>query len=433
MASAPSPRKGEFMSNILPGGYQSPIVSSGASEYPAQGFDSCERINLYTIFEDDTLRLLRSPVHNGSNCSSNSQEYLMSFQNNPDHFIEAPSDSISTAPKEIDILNLPKGWAMDLVPDKAPKDITSTINTGNIVSGTRRTINVVVPSGGPPSTYHQAMHHPKAALWKVAINEENNAWRPVKLNKAMNLIGSTWVFKEKENEDGIVVWHKARLCVQGFSQVEGLDFNETYTPTGRMNSLRFVLAYCANKNLELHQVDIKMAFHNGVPEEDVYMHYPLGYPHEKKEGTCLKLKRLLYGLKQSRWCWYKCLSDTLKRFAFYPSQEYPCLFFNNKKEDLCFVFVHVDDMIIGGNKACVEDLNKEMKKVFVLDDMGKANFILGIKLERNRGEKKITLSQRLYIDKLLDKYGMSQCHNVLTPMIPNSHLRPAKTLVIGKQ
>ncbi|MBW0479896.1 hypothetical protein O181_019611 [Austropuccinia psidii MF-1] len=278
-------------------GYQSPIASSGAGDYPAQDFNYCETINLDAIFDNNTPRLLDNPVHDGSDCNSNSEEYFMSFQNNPEPSIETPSDSISTAPEKIDVPNLPKGWVMDLVPNKAPRHITSTINTGNIVSGTRRTINVVVLSGGPPSTYHQAMRHPKVALWKVVINEElasiekNNVWRPVKHNKALNLLGSTWVFKEKENEDGIVVQHKARLCVQGFLQVEGLDFNETYTPTGRMNSLRFVLAYCANKNLELHQVDIKTAFLNGVPEEDVYMHYPLGYPHEKKEGMCLKLER----------------------------------------------------------------------------------------------------------------------------------------------
>ncbi|MBW0496442.1 hypothetical protein O181_036157 [Austropuccinia psidii MF-1] len=172
MASTPSPRKGEFMSNILPGGYQPPIVSSGASDYPSQDFNYCETINLDTIFEDNTPRLLGSPVQNGFDCSSNSKEDFMSFQNNSYPFIETPSDSIGTSPEKMDVPNLPKRWVMDLVPDKAPKDITSTIDTGNIVSGTRSTINVVVPLGGPPSTYHEAMHHPKASLWKVAINEE---------------------------------------------------------------------------------------------------------------------------------------------------------------------------------------------------------------------------------------------------------------------
>ncbi|MBW0484253.1 hypothetical protein O181_023968 [Austropuccinia psidii MF-1] len=205
---APSPEKKEFVSNKLPGGFQSPMVPSGAGTYPAQNLDPCDTFDLDAIFEDDTPRLLDNP---GSDCNLDSEEDFMSFQNNPDPFVGTPSKSVSTEPGKVDTPNLPKGWVMDLVPNKAPKDITSAIDTENIVSGTRRGVNVVVSSEGPPRTYHQAMCHPKAALWEEAINEEsasiegNNVWRPVKHNGTMNLLGSTWVFKEKENEDGIVV------------------------------------------------------------------------------------------------------------------------------------------------------------------------------------------------------------------------------------
>ncbi|MBW0479274.1 hypothetical protein O181_018989 [Austropuccinia psidii MF-1] len=149
MASAPSPRKREFMLNGLPGGYQSPIFSSGAGDYPAQDIDSCEIINLDSIFDNNTPRLLDNPVHDGCGCNYNSEEDFVSFQNDPDPFFEIPSDSISTVPEKIDVPNLPKGWVMDLVLNKAPRDITSTIDTGNIVSGTRRTTKHLSSSHAP--------------------------------------------------------------------------------------------------------------------------------------------------------------------------------------------------------------------------------------------------------------------------------------------
>ncbi|MBW0571173.1 hypothetical protein O181_110888, partial [Austropuccinia psidii MF-1] len=135
MASAPSPKNKEFVLNNLPGGFQSQMVPSGAGTYPAQNLDPCDTFNLDAIFDNDTPRLLDNP---SPDCNSNSEEDFVSFQKNPDPFVETPSNSVSTEPGKVDTPNLPKGWVMDLVPDKAPKDITSAIDTENIVSGTRR-------------------------------------------------------------------------------------------------------------------------------------------------------------------------------------------------------------------------------------------------------------------------------------------------------
>ncbi|MBW0496484.1 hypothetical protein O181_036199 [Austropuccinia psidii MF-1] len=135
-----------------------------------------------------------------------------------------------------------------------------------------------------------------ASKWIEAINEEvksitkHSVWKEVKIPQNANLLGSTWVFREKENSEGEVLQYKARLCVQGFSQIEGIDFNETFAPTGRLNSLTFILSYCAHKDLEIHQMDVKTAFLYGSPEEDVFMKYPDRYPHERQEGACLKLE-----------------------------------------------------------------------------------------------------------------------------------------------
>ncbi|MBW0537486.1 hypothetical protein O181_077201 [Austropuccinia psidii MF-1] len=137
------------------------------------------------------------------------------------------------------------------------------------------------------------MNHLQADKWKLAIIEEissieeNGVWQVVPLLQEANLLGSSWVFREKEDHTGKVVRYKARLCVQGFSQIEGIDYNETYALTGRLASLRFLLSYCAINDFELHQNDVCTAFLHGITEEKVFMKYPEGYPHAIQPNTCL--------------------------------------------------------------------------------------------------------------------------------------------------
>ncbi|MBW0468577.1 hypothetical protein O181_008292 [Austropuccinia psidii MF-1] len=137
------------------------------------------------------------------------------------------------------------------------------------------------------------MNHLQASKWKSAIIEEissieeNGVWKVVPLSQEANLLGSTWVFHEKEDHIGKVVRYKARLCVQGFSQIEGIDYNEAYAPTGRLASLHFLLSYCAIHDFELHQMDVCTAFLHEITEEKVFMKYPEGYPHDIQLKTCL--------------------------------------------------------------------------------------------------------------------------------------------------
>ncbi|MBW0528376.1 hypothetical protein O181_068091 [Austropuccinia psidii MF-1] len=142
-------------------------------------------INLDAIFSSETPRLLNSAVKDGSECSSDNQEDFFSFQNNSYLSVEAPAVLTTSICKKTKILNLPKGWVMDLVPNKSPKDISATADTENIISVMRRTVNMVVPLEGAPSTYYQAMSHTNSYLWREAIiNElasrgENSFWRLV--------------------------------------------------------------------------------------------------------------------------------------------------------------------------------------------------------------------------------------------------------------
>jgi hypothetical protein len=113
------------------------------------------------------------------------------------------------------------------------------------------------------------------------------------------VIRTKWVFHNKQDQDGIVVRNKARLVVQGYTQVEGLDFGETYTPVARLKAIRILLAYACAHNIKLYQIYVKSAFFNGYINEEVYVKQPPGFEDYKKPNHVYKLKKALYGLKQA--------------------------------------------------------------------------------------------------------------------------------------
>ncbi|KAJ4749927.1 Pol [Rhynchospora pubera] len=141
--------------------------------------------------------------------------------------------------------------------------------------------------------------------WIVAMQEElnqferNQVWELVPLPKGKQVIGTKWVFRNKLSEDGIVVRNKARLVAQGFKQQEGIDFEETFAPVARLESIRMLLAFAANKDFTLFQMDVKSAFLNGWIDEEVYVQQPPGFVDHFNPDHVYKLHKALYGLKQA--------------------------------------------------------------------------------------------------------------------------------------
>ena len=128
------------------------------------------------------------------------------------------------------------------------------------------------------------------------------------------IVGCKWVFRYKLGSDGQIEKYKARLVAQGFSQVEGIDYNETFAPVTKFNSIRLLLALSARYDWEIHQMDVKSAFLNGELNEEIYMRVPPGY--KAAPGTVWRLKKALYGLKQASREWYKKLSSELSSLGF---------------------------------------------------------------------------------------------------------------------
>jgi hypothetical protein len=148
--------------------------------------------------------------------------------------------------------------------------------------------------------------------WIIAMQEElnnftrNEVWSLVERPKK-KVSGTKWVFSNKQDEHGVVTRNKARLVAQGFTQVEGLDFGETYASVARLESIRILIAYATNHDFKLYQMDVKNTFLNGPLQELVYVEQPLGFEDPRKPNHVFLLHKALYGLKQAPRAWYECL------------------------------------------------------------------------------------------------------------------------------
>ena len=198
-----------------------------------------------------------------------------------------------------------------------------------------------------PDTVQEALN---CSEWKEAMEQEiaslesNDVYELVDLPKGKKPVGCKWVFKRKINADGSLERYKARLVAQGFSQTKGQDYDETFSPVIRYESVRSIIALAAQKGLILQQMDVLAAFLNGDLEEEVYMKQPEGFSTKKDEHKVWKLKKSLYGLKQAPRCWNMTLDNHLKSMGFEQTSSDPCLYVSSEGE-LFIIAVYVDDII----------------------------------------------------------------------------------------
>ena len=179
--------------------------------------------------------------------------------------------------------------------------------------------------------------------------ETNEVWELVKLPKGKKTIGCKWVYKRKVGVDGAVERHKACLVAKGYSQQYGLDYDETFSPVARFESLRMLLALAAQDGLHVHQMDVTTAFLNGKLKEEVYMDQPEGFVVQGKEGLVCKLKHSLYVFKQAPRCWNFILDERLKEMGFIQTPSDPCIYVTKGPEPF-IIGIYVDDIFTGWKK-----------------------------------------------------------------------------------
>ena len=263
--------------------------------------------------------------------------------------------------------------------------------------------------------------------WMNAMHEElnnfarNKVWILVERPRDHNIIGTKWVFRNKQDENGLVVRNKARLVAQGFTQVEGLDFGETFAPVARLEAIRILLAFASCFDIKLFQMDVKSAFLNGEIAELVFVEQPPVFEDPKNSNHVYKLSKALYGLKQAPRAWYERLRDFLLSKDFKIGKVDTTLFTKIIGDDFFVCQIYVDDIIFGStNEVFCKEFGDMMSREFEMSMIGEVNFFLGLQIKQLKDGTFV--SQTKYIKDLLKRFGLEDAKPIKTPMATNGHL-----------
>ena len=258
--------------------------------------------------------------------------------------------------------------------------------------------------------------------WKAAMNEEmkslqkNKTWDLVDCPPGKKSVGCRWVYSVKYKSDGTIERFKARLVAKGYTQTYGVDYNETFAPVAKINTVRVLLSLAVNMDWPLKQFDVKNAFLHGELTEEIYMDLPPGcMVTEKEKGKVCRLRKSLYGLKQSPRAWFGRFTKSMRAVGYCQSNSDHTLFFKRNQDKITALIVYVDDMVLTGNDLEEMKLLQEyLSKEFEMKDLGSLKYFLGIEVSRSKNG--IFLSQRKYTLDLLKETGMSACQPIDTPM-----------------
>jgi hypothetical protein len=237
--------------------------------------------------------------------------------------------------------------------------------------------------------------------WKEAMKDEmnslakNSTWDLVELPRDRKIVGCKWVYKLKKGVDDKVESYKARLVARGYYQKEGIDFHEIFSPVVKIGSIRRMLALVALLDLELEQLDVKTAFLQGDLDEEICMEQPEGFVQNRNKKFVCRLKKSLYGMRQSPRQWYKKF-DSFMMSQNYTRSEYDhCVYFKKLNNGIFIILVlYVDDMILASKSIMkINRLKAEMARMYDMKDLGATKQILGMEIFRDMRNGKLWLSQ----------------------------------------
>lgn len=280
-----------------------------------------------------------------------------------------------------------------------------------------------------PMTYDEAVRGKDKAKWLHAMEKEieslriNDVWDLVELPAGRKVVGSKWVYKIKRDADGNTERYKARLVARGFTQKFGEDYDQTFSPVVRFESFRALMALAAKYGLKLHQMDVTTAFLHGVLEEEVYLKQPAGFVQSGKEHLVCRLKRSLYGLKQSPRCWNAALDEKLVTMGFRQTGADPCLYMKSEDGPV-YLAVYVDDLVIAAKEnSMIKHVKDQLSGYFDMKDMGELHHFLGMKIIQDVKTNDVWIGQERYTSDILKTYGMENCKPAPTPMDPGHKLK----------
>ena len=269
-----------------------------------------------------------------------------------------------------------------------------------------------------PKSYDEAM---AIKEWRESVGEEmgamekNGTWFEAELPKGKKAVTSMLIFTIKYLANGKPERKKTRLVARGYTQVYGEDYLETFAPVAKLHTIRILLSLAVNLEWDLWQMDVKNAFLQGELEDEVYMRPPPGMESMVKPGNVLRLRKAIYGLKQSPRAWYHKLSSTLNGRGFVKSEADHTLFTLTSQQGIIVILIYVDDIIItGSDKEGINSTKAFLKATFDIKDLGELKYFLGI--EMCRSKEGLFLSQRKYTLDVLKEAGDLGGRTAKTPL-----------------
>ena len=255
--------------------------------------------------------------------------------------------------------------------------------------------------------------------------ERNEVWDLVPRPSDSNVIGTKWIFKNKTDEKGNITRNKARLVAQGYTQIEGVDFDETFAPVARLVSIRLLFAISYALRFKLFQIDVKSAFLNGILNEEVYVAQPKDFEDPQHPDYVYRLKKALYGLKQASRAWYERLTEFLLNRGYSQGGADKTLFIKKVKFDIIIAQIYVDDIVFGSvSQHLVDEFLEQMKTEFEMSVVGELTYFLGLQVKQSRDG--IFISQRKYAKNLVKKFGLQGAQHKQTPIGTHTRLTTDK-------
>ena len=275
-----------------------------------------------------------------------------------------------------------------------------------------------------PSSFGSAMKSELKGIWKTAMDEEirkfmnMGAFELVRLPTGQKIVPSRWHYTLKRDKNNVLVKAKARFIAKGYVQNED-ELDVTYAPTLHPETLRLVLMLAATNDMEIEQYDVSNAFLHAEIDEEVYVAPPEGYQENDKYGNKMvwKMRKAIYGLKQSPRLWNNLVNEKLKKFGFVKSEYDHCCYYLNRENQDVIVIHHVDDFLVVGHEGDVlKSVKTYLKGSFEIKEMGPTDTFLNIHLRRDRKNKTIYLSQEHYAREVLKRFKFEDAKPLSTPL-----------------
>ena len=278
-----------------------------------------------------------------------------------------------------------------------------------------------------PTSIDEALRGPDARKWQEALDYEINqlekmgTWVVETLPAGHTAIPCSEVLRIKRGPDGEIQSYRVRIVAGGHRQVEGVNYSETFSAAAKMPTVRVVLANAAVQDWEIEHVDVKSAYLNAPLEETIYMKPPRGVLKPGQEGKVLRLLKGLYGLKQAGRGWYLEMSKVfMKELGYKRSRVDHSVFYKKTEDEHTIIAVATDDMAVTSKrKADAEKFKSEIKKHWEITDHGPIKWFLGFEIKCDRKSRTIAINQRAYIEKIVEKFSLTNAKRVSTPMEPN--------------